>query len=333
MIFSPVSVEQAIGSTVDFERELQEKGGQDQLWQRPGLPTEESDNLSWNIGGLDSLSPLSRYVVLGAEDYAGVATTDPMGMVAAVPEQQSGVPDTNIVGNVVFVSVVQIPEFTPNVGVWIGSSEGYAKHIDRERVLVVLTTDVDEGPVRLTTDVGEGVERFWANTLLETRCRIVTGTSVWSDSNFYWLMGSATMHRVDDVHLLDASYLAITEAELEEVSEPGNRVVGQIEALRDTRAADRAPWAKWPTDRTFDDAVQFVNAWPSEEILPPDVGLADDGEVNFLWKRAGLHVDLGFYGDGTFSYYARDGAGIPYRDDDVPAHAGLPTELIAILKA
>ena len=110
-------------------------------------------------------------------------------------------------------------------------------------------------------------------------------------------------------------------------------VLERIAGLRDTSEDERAPWATWPDERAFEDAVTFVKAWSSSTIRMPDVGLADDGEVNFLWEGADMHVDLGFYGDGTFSYYARDGDRKEYTDDDVPAHVGLPKDLLAILKA
>lgn len=37
----------------------------------------------------------------------------------------------------------------------------------------------------------------------------------------------------------------------------------------------------------------------------PQISLANDGEINFFWKKEGLVADLGFYGDGTYSYYIK----------------------------
>lgn len=110
-------------------------------------------------------------------------------------------------------------------------------------------------------------------------------------------------------------------------------VLERIARLRHTPENERALWTTWPDEPAFDDAEAFARAWPSNGLRTPDVGLADDGEVNFLWEGASMHVDLGFYGNGTFSYYAKDGDGKEYTDDDVPAHVGLPTDLLAILKA
>ena len=110
-------------------------------------------------------------------------------------------------------------------------------------------------------------------------------------------------------------------------------VLDQLADLLNTPEPHRAPWATWPVISAFEDAMAFVRAWPGEALVMPDVGLADDGEVNFLWKGVDLHVDLGFYGDGTFSYYAKDGDGEEYAGDDVVANVGLPEDLLALLKA
>ena len=127
--------------------------------------------------------------------------------------------------------------------------------------------------------------------------------------------------------------LCVTSWGVDSTHEVREIVLERIAGLRDTSEDERAPWATWPDERAFEDAVTFVKAWSSSTIRMPDVGLADDGEVNFLWEAADMHVDLGFYGDGTFSYYARDGDRKEYADDDVPAHVGLPKDLLAILKA
>ena len=79
------------------------------------------------------------------------------------------------------------------------------------------------------------------------------------------------------------------------------------------------------------DAEQFVKAWPDAQIAKPDVGLADDGEVNFFWKYRGTQVDLGFFGDGTYSYFVKDRHGERYFGDDLRAAAGLTRELLHLL--
>ena len=95
--------------------------------------------------------------------------------------------------------------------------------------------------------------------------------------------------------------------------------------------ADRSPAAVTPAPQALRDARTFVLSLPNGLVHLPDVGLADDGEVNFLWKDAGIHVDLGFYGCGTFSYYARDDKGHEYLEDECRAAHGLPSDLAALL--
>ncbi len=84
-------------------------------------------------------------------------------------------------------------------------------------------------------------------------------------------------------------------------------------------------------ERALGDAEEFVSGWVGTPVAKPDVGLADDGEVNFFWKHEGARVDLGFFGDGTYSYFAKDRHGERYFGDDVPAGDGLADELLIIL--
>ncbi len=62
----------------------------------------------------------------------------------------------------------------------------------------------------------------------------------------------------------------------------------------------------------------------------PEISLANDGEINFLWESDGAYVDLGFYGSGTYSYFARGGSGREVRGEDVPASSGLPIEIVEL---
>ena len=119
----------------------------------------------------------------------------------------------------------------------------------------------------------------------------------------------------------------------ESIAGAKDRVLERLRELRAAPEAEQPPWAERPVDRAFADAQRFVSAWPSVDLPMPDVGLADDGEVNFLWQGPQLHVDLGFFGDGTFSCFARAPGGVRIAVDDVAAELGLPPDLQAILKA
>ncbi len=96
--------------------------------------------------------------------------------------------------------------------------------------------------------------------------------------------------------------------------------------------SERWPGAVPPDPRAFRDARAFVLQLPNALTHLPDIGLAHDGEVNFLWQDdVGLHVDLGFYGSGTFSYFARDQQGKEYLGNEWRAADGLPSDLAALL--
>jgi hypothetical protein len=88
---------------------------------------------------------------------------------------------------------------------------------------------------------------------------------------------------------------------------------------------------KAPNPRTVQDAEAFAHRLLSAEFAPTYVSLAADGEINFLWSLPSIHLDLGFYGDGTYSYYGRTPAGTEFFADDVPIDTPLPPALLALL--
>ena len=107
----------------------------------------------------------------------------------------------------------------------------------------------------------------------------------------------------------------------------------QLHTIQSVPESDRWPGADWPTEQAFEDASLFIRRLPPVAIHLPSIGLADDGEVNFLWKQDDIHIDLGFYGTGTFSYFARTQDGEKFYGDDVPASQGLPHDIVNLIKA
>ena len=108
-------------------------------------------------------------------------------------------------------------------------------------------------------------------------------------------------------------------------------LIARLDALQRIPETDRWPAADWPPPSAFADAIAFIESLPAESIPFPNVGLADDGEVNFLWSHDNIHVDLGFYGDGCFSYFGRRPDGQSVHGDDVPARTGLTDVLKELL--
>lgn len=112
---------------------------------------------------------------------------------------------------------------------------------------------------------------------------------------------------------------------------PVYRLTAKLEAHRRTPEVDRWPDAVWPDDRTFADARAFIERLPLLSILMPEVSLAHDGEINFLWESDDVYVDLGFYGTGTYSYFARGRDGQSIRGEDIPAQEGLSDKVVELL--
>lgn len=107
----------------------------------------------------------------------------------------------------------------------------------------------------------------------------------------------------------------------------------RLEQLRFVPEGERWPATAPPDDAAFHDARVFLDCLPFPLVAMPHVSLADDGEVNFAWDYEGLHIDLGLYGTGTFSYYARGADGRECYGDEVPAGSLLPADLELLLRA
>ncbi len=107
-------------------------------------------------------------------------------------------------------------------------------------------------------------------------------------------------------------------------------LLAQLEEIEQTPEEERWPEGRWPTSQAFRDAEIFISKLPLDSIPIPDMGLADDGEVNFLWKEGGVHVDLGFYGTRTYTYFARGKDGRPIDGENILASEVLPSEIVEL---
>ena len=105
----------------------------------------------------------------------------------------------------------------------------------------------------------------------------------------------------------------------------------RLSELRSLSESDRRPGTDRPEDKAFVDARRFTERLPVPLKSQPHISLADDGEVNFAWSIEGTHIDLGFYGTGSFSYYARDNSGGEWFGDEIPVSSPLPGELRSLL--
>lgn len=88
-----------------------------------------------------------------------------------------------------------------------------------------------------------------------------------------------------------------------------------------------------PSRDTVRESLRFLDLLPRWTPLPT-VGRADDGEINFFWRRTGVFIDVGFYGDGHLYYLARIDSLDLDRDGMEPIGAPvLPRDLVVALGA
>lgn len=88
-----------------------------------------------------------------------------------------------------------------------------------------------------------------------------------------------------------------------------------------------------PADsQAIKDAIRFAQNLDFNNIHIPYISLATDGEVNFWWDLKTIKLDLGFYGDGTYSYYAKLKNGKEFFGDDEDSNSTLPLKILEKLK-
>ena len=126
--------------------------------------------------------------------------------------------------------------------------------------------------------------------------------------------------------------LLTMDAELTRPEEQ-RRLLRRLRELEQVPESQRWPAADWPSSQSFADARTFIHSLGKSPMPLPNLALADDGEINFYWGQNGIHIDLGFYGTGTYSYFARSTEEEGFYDNDVPASSGLPGKLLVMLKS
>lgn len=105
----------------------------------------------------------------------------------------------------------------------------------------------------------------------------------------------------------------------------------RVRYLRDTYVSAFEPGGVVPDPQAFKDAEVFILKLPLNRTEMPTINVASDGEVNFYWSNSsGAKIDLGFFGNGTYSYYARGGTGREISGENIVTKHKVPDELIDI---
>jgi hypothetical protein len=120
-----------------------------------------------------------------------------------------------------------------------------------------------------------------------------------------------------------------------DLSSPGplRIILDTLKRYQSAEWKNRRRFAQLPVEQAFVDAATFAKASRLNVAPMPDIYLAADGEVNFLWKSSNVHIDLGFYGNGKLSYYAEGNGCSPMYGDDLDVSAGMPAKLLGLFRA
>jgi len=114
---------------------------------------------------------------------------------------------------------------------------------------------------------------------------------------------------------------------------PAKDLFDRLYFLNNRYATPFFPDSEPPSSLAFDDARDFILTLPLTLITQPSIYVASDGEVNFQWSGDDFKIDLGFYGDGKFSFYAEKAGHASVVGDDLPVGVGLPSNVVGFAAA
>ena len=80
------------------------------------------------------------------------------------------------------------------------------------------------------------------------------------------------------------------------------------------------------------EALEFAFTLDFDTIHLPTISSAVDGEINFWWDTHLIKLDLGFYGDETYSFYAIAHNGLEFYGDDLEYKKPLPYPILILLE-
>jgi len=103
----------------------------------------------------------------------------------------------------------------------------------------------------------------------------------------------------------------------------------RLRYLKKAYASPHQPDGVSPNAEAFRDAEVFILKLPLNKTGVPTINIASDGEVNFDWSDDASRIDLGFFGDGHYSFYAR-GRDIEATGDNIAIVEEIPASLLQI---
>lgn len=108
--------------------------------------------------------------------------------------------------------------------------------------------------------------------------------------------------------------------------------IARIRSLKIYKDGWNGPDSVSPTRKAVEHAEAFARyLFRLGEIHVPYISASGDGEINFYWTGNGFTLDLGFTGDGYYSYYARLPDGGEIIEDEAVFDEPLPKEIITLV--
>lgn len=108
-------------------------------------------------------------------------------------------------------------------------------------------------------------------------------------------------------------------------------LLNQLNGLRERGDDYDGYEGRMPSTLAIDDAITFYGRLPAG-LKIPRAGASPDGEIGLFWEGEDYLLDLGFYGDGTYTYFARRQGSDNLYGNELPMNAGPDGALLDFLK-
>jgi len=119
---------------------------------------------------------------------------------------------------------------------------------------------------------------------------------------------------------------------LQETEREDLRAIARVRNLATYRDGWDGTGSIAPSRMTIEHAEEFLRyLFSLGTIGVPYISASNDGEINFFWKKNGFMLDLGFTGDGYYSYYASFPDGSEVIEDAATLNDPLPNEVINLI--
>lgn len=115
------------------------------------------------------------------------------------------------------------------------------------------------------------------------------------------------------------------------VAETKELLVRRVRELGALNAGWNNPDSSPATQLAVEEAERFIRRLDWNILTAPFISLTDDGEINLVWSDDKRHLDIGFFGDGTYAFYGKDQSGVSYLEDAAAISQALPESVIALI--